>query len=332
MGRVPARWRKLSRFPQTFGRALGGSSAPQARCPTRRRARIVEEILAQTLHGIDIGEPVSHGLLHIFPLGGGTPEEGDLALLEDGLRAGTLRVEDLHETGCAPGLRLVNEGDLRVLILEGDELIGAGQHRVANSSVLVNAGSEITLPVSCVERGRWSYRSRAFSTAMGSPHLTLRRPATRSVHYSLRSGREHRSDQSTVWRELDPVARYYRTAVPARALRASRSQHTERLDAFEKLARELPDGTSGVVVAIGERLALLEVLAGPCTFARVFRQLLSGYAFESVGLDRPYGTPKVQEVRSFIEAAADTSHREHQAVGAGRDVRFEGDGIAGYAF
>jgi len=45
-----------------------------------------------------------------------------------------------------------------------------------------------------------------------------------------------------------------------------------------------------VVVAIGERLVLLEVLAGPCTFAGVFRKLLSGYAFESVGLDRLYGT------------------------------------------
>jgi hypothetical protein len=202
---------------------------------------------------------------------------------------------------------------------------------VANSSVLVNAGFELTLPVSCVERGRWSYRSRAFTPATGSPHLTLRRLTTRSVHYSLKSGRDHRSDQRTEWRELDHVARRYRTALPARALRASRYHYSERLDAFEKLARELPEGTSGVVVAIGERLALLEVLAGPCTFVRVFRQLLSGCAFESVGLDRPYGTPEVQAVRSFIEAAADSAHRVHQAVGAGRDVKFEGEGISGYA-
>jgi hypothetical protein len=304
---------------------------PRPDATKKRRARIVDEILTQALHSMDISEPVSHGLLHIFPLRGGTPEEGNLLLLEDGLRAGTLRVEELYESGCAPELRVVNEGDLRVLILEGDELIGAGQDRVANSSVLINAGSELILPVSCVERGRWSYRPRAFSTATGSPHLTLRRLTTRSVHYSLRCGREHRSDQRAVWRQLDHAARLYRTGLPARALRASRSHHPEKLDAFEKLARELPEGTSGVVVAIGERLALLEVLAGPCTFARVFRKLLSGYAFESVGLDRPYGTPEVQEVRSFIQAAAETVHREHQAVGAGRDVRFEGDGIAGYA-
>jgi hypothetical protein len=290
----------------------------------------VNEILAQALHSVDVSEPVSHGLLHIFPLRGGTPEEENLSLLEDGLRKGTLRVEQ-HGTGCAPELRVVNEGDLRVLILEGDELIGAGQHRVANSSVLVNAGSELTLPVSCVERGRWSYRSRAFTPVTGSPHLTLRRLETRPVHYSPKSGRGHRSDQHTVWRDLDHVARRYRTALPARALRASRSHLPERLDAIEKLARELPEGTSGVVVAIGERLALLEVLAGPRTFARVFRQLLSGYAFESVGLDRPYGTPEVQAVRSFIEAAAESAYGDHQAVGAGRDVRFEGDGISGYA-
>jgi hypothetical protein len=291
----------------------------------------VNEILAQALHSVDISEPVSHGLLHIFPLCGGTPEEGNFSLLEDGLWAGTLRVEELHEAGCTPGLRVVNEGGLRVLILEGDELIGPGQHRVANSSVLVNAGSELILPVSCVERGRWSYRSRAFFPAPGSPHQTLRRLTTRSAHYSLMSGKGQRSDQRTVWRELDHVARRYGTDLPAHARRASRSHHHERLDVFGKLARELPEGTSGVVVAIGERLALLEVLAGPYTFARAFRRLLSGYAFESVGLDRPYGTPGVTEVRNFIETAAETAHREHQPVGAGRDVKFEGDGISGYA-
>ena len=86
-----------------------------------------------------------------------------------------------------------------------------------------------------------------------------------------------------------------------------------------------------MVVALGERLVLLEVLAGPCTFARVFRKLLSGYAFESVGLDRPYGTPDTQDVRNFIEATAKAAHEEHQAVGAGREVRFEGDGNSGYA-
>lgn len=291
----------------------------------------MDETLDQALQSLQISEPVSHGLLHIFPLKGDTHPEQDISLLEGALQAGTLHIEEPHEAGSVPELRVVNEGSLRVLILEGDELIGAKQNRVVNSSVLVAGGSHLTLPVSCVERGRWSYRSRAFSPGTGSPHRALRRLKTRSVHDSLRRGRGHRSDQRAVWREVDRKARLHAAASPTHALQDSRSPLSERLDALEKLARELPEGTSGVVVAIGERLVLLEVLAGPRTFARVFRKLLSGYAFESVGLDRPYGTPDTSAVRSFIEAAAKAAHEEHQAVGAGRDVRFEGDGIWGYA-
>jgi hypothetical protein len=126
-------------------------------------------------------------------------------------------------------------------------------------------------------------------------------------------------------------ARLHAAASPTHALQASRSHRSERLDAFEKLARDLPEGTSGVVVAIGERLLLLELLAGPCSFARVFRKLLSGYAFESIGLSGPYGTPDTSAVRSFIEATATAAHEEHQAVGSGRDVRFVDDDISGYA-
>jgi hypothetical protein len=283
----------------------------------------MDETLAQALQNLKISDPVSHGLLHMFPLQGDTHAEQDISLLEGALQAGTLHIEEPHEAGSVPELRVVNEGSLRVLILEGDKLIGAKQNRVVNSSVLVAAGSDLTLPVSCIERGRWSYRSRAFSPGTGSPHLALRRLETRSVHDSLRRGRGHRSDQGAVWKEVRRKARLHAAA--------SRSRLSERLDAIEKLARDLPEGTSGVVVAIGERLVLLEVLAGPRTFARVFRKLLSGYALESVGLDRPYGTPDPPAVRSFIEAAAKAAHEEHQAVGVGRDVRFEEGGISGYA-
>jgi hypothetical protein len=151
------------------------------------------------------------------------------------------------------------------------------------------------------------------------------------VHDSLRRGRNPGSDQRGVWREVDRKVRLHRAVSPSHALQDPRSHLSERLDAFWKLVRELPEGTSGVVVAIGERLVLLEVLAGPCTFARVFRKLLSGYAFESVGLDRLYGTRDAPAVRGFIEAVAKPAHEQHPAVGAGRDVRFEAEGISGYA-
>ena len=251
----------------------------------------MDKTLAKILVSLTIEEPVTHGHLHLFPLLGGTFTEEDLSLLEDALQEGTLRIEEMNEGGSVPELRVLNEGTLPVLILEGDELVGAKQNRVVNSSVLVAADSELILPVSCVERGRWSCRSRAFSSGNGSPHLTLRHLKSRAVHDSLKQGRGHRSDQGAVWREVDRKARLHEAPSPAHALQDSRSYLSEKLDAFENLAEELPEGTRGVAVALGERLVLLEILAGSRSFARVSRKLLSGEACEAVGLGDRNGTP-----------------------------------------
>jgi hypothetical protein len=120
-----------------------------------REEMTMHEALDNTLEGLEIGVPVSHHPLYLFPPGGGPSDEGDLALLDEALEEGTLRVEELGEQGSVPELRVINGGASPVLILEGDELVGAKQNRTVNSSVLVAAESQLVLPVSCVERGRW---------------------------------------------------------------------------------------------------------------------------------------------------------------------------------
>jgi hypothetical protein len=291
----------------------------------------MEDMLLETLDHLEIREPVSHGPLHLFPLLGSAFSEESLSLLEEALQEGTLRVEELGEAGSVPELRVINGGARPVLILEGDELIGAKQNRVLNSSVLVAAESQLILPVSCVERGRWSYRSRAFSSGNGSPHLTLRRLKSWAVHDSLKRGRGHRSDQDAVWEEVDRKAHLHDTPSPTHALQDARAHLSKRLATFEKLADEFPEGTRGVVVALGDRPVLIEVLAGPRSFAKASRKLLSGYAFEALDFEGQGSAPDLSAVREFIEAAARAPREEHPAVGSGRDVRFEADGIWGYA-
>jgi hypothetical protein len=199
------------------------------------------------------------------------------------------------------------------------------------NSVLVAAESQLVLPVSCVERGRWSFRSRAFSSGNGSPHLALRRLKSRAVHESLKRGRGHRSDQGAVWEEIDRKARLHDAPSPTHALQDSRSHLSERLAAFQKLADELPEGTRGVAVGLGDRPVLIEVLAGPRSFAKASRKLLSGYAFEDLASEEQSDAADPSAVRDFIDAASKAPREEHLAVSLGQDVRFEADGISGYA-
>ena len=289
------------------------------------------EALTNTLEGLEIGAPVSHDPLHLFPLEGGPSDEEDLTLLDEALEEGTLRVEELGEGGSVPKLRVFNAGASPVLLLEGDELVGAKQNRTMNSSVLVGTGSELIIPVSCVERGRWSRRPRAFSRSAGSPHPSLRRIKARSVHDSLRHHRGHTSDQRAVWEEVDRVAALHDAPSPTSALQDTRERLSARLTAYEALADKLPARTRGVAVTIGARPMLVEVLAGPRSFSRVRRKLLSGYALEALGHGRDDAPPDRLAVITFIRTMAAAPREEHPAVGEGTDVRFASEDLSGYA-
>src|SRR6185437_7800786 len=66
------------------------------------------------------------------------------------------------EQATVPTLRVITTGDVPVLIIDGEEVVGGNQNRVVNTSLLVPAPSKFDLPVSCVEHGRWSEARPAF--------------------------------------------------------------------------------------------------------------------------------------------------------------------------
>ena len=68
-----------------------------------------------------------------------------------------LKVTEIHEGGSVPELRVKNTAKRPILLVDGEELEGAKQNRTLNSSILVPAESEIKIPVSCTEQGRWNY-------------------------------------------------------------------------------------------------------------------------------------------------------------------------------
>src|SRR5688572_21551670 len=113
--------------------------------------------LARLLADLTAGEPLVHGPLTVIPLlSPGAPDPGWLTLTEAG---DAITIEEVSEAGAVPTLRLVSSADRPVLLLDGEELIGAKQNRVLNTTVLVGAHSRLTIPVSCVEQGRWRYAS-----------------------------------------------------------------------------------------------------------------------------------------------------------------------------
>jgi len=124
-----------------------------------------------------------HQNLTIFPLLAPDGIEPDYLILEQALDQNLIQITELDTEGSVPELKLKNLGKKSVLIIEGEELVGAKQDRIVNSSFLVAGNTEVIIPVSCVEQGRWSYRSEAFTSGKKMMHASLRREHQEDVKF-----------------------------------------------------------------------------------------------------------------------------------------------------
>src|SRR5512135_788820 len=137
--------------------------------------------LTAILNGATVGQPTAHLNMAVYPLHVPNGHQRRYDTLDEAIKTGTLKVVEVSEGGSVPNLKVQNTGPLPVLLVVGEELIGAKQNRVLNTSLLVPANQELTVPVSCVEQGRWSYTSRAFGSSTTSSHLRLRQSQVNNV-------------------------------------------------------------------------------------------------------------------------------------------------------
>ncbi len=112
---------------------------------------IVEQALSKTKKGTS----VSVNNLMVIPLLAEIDREPDYLTLDEALAQGEVRVTETSEAGDVPELRFENRSNRAVLLVDGEELVGAKQNRVLNLTILVPGKSTIIIPVSCVEAGRW---------------------------------------------------------------------------------------------------------------------------------------------------------------------------------
>ncbi|MBN1322342.1 MAG: hypothetical protein JXA87_16045 [Thermoleophilia bacterium] len=155
-----------------------------------------QENVREAVGGLKFGAPRAEGPLCILPLHGTTKVKARYVLLEQAIERGTLTITEVSEGGSVPFLHAVNKGPWPVLIFDGEELIGAKQNRIANATILVGVGKTV-LPVSCVEQGRWSHRSRAFSSGTYASHPKLRSEKERQVREHLLAEARRREAEAT---------------------------------------------------------------------------------------------------------------------------------------
>jgi hypothetical protein len=242
-----------------------------------------------------------------------------------------LVVTEVSEGGSVPDVRVENKADLPVLLLDGEELAGAKQNRVLNTSILLKEHSTTVIPVSCTEQGRWRYSSKAFADSGTVLAATIRSSKSSSVSASLKRRAGYRSDQSGVWRSIAGLSSRARVTSPSGALRdvyeARRKELDEYIEAFE-----VSDKQVGLLVFVAGKISGFDILSRPEAFAKLAPKLFKSYALEA-SLKESGDTWKtsVEEAEEFLETAAEAPHTTHDSVGYGTDYRFSTEELVGSA-
>lgn len=282
------------------------------------------------ISSLSLGPAQSVGDLTVFPLLRHPAVEPWYDTLSAAVAAGTARITEVSAMGSVPELRVVNDSPRPVLIVDGEELVGAKQNRIVNLTILVPPKSSITIPVSCVEAGRWRQESHEFEPADRAFHAMGRRSKIEQVSMSLRADGAPRSDQGAIWDEIDVKSARMGARSGTRAASAMFDQQRPKLDQFVDAMKPL-DGQVGAIFAIRGQIAGLDVFDSLRTWAALMPKLVRSYGLDALDMSIGGDGFAQPDPGRFLDAVSRARCTVYPAVGAGHDLRFQGDGIVGAA-
>ncbi len=287
--------------------------------------------IATSLKELSLGEPTTFRNLSIFPLIAPIDTLPGYVPLADALHSGQAKVTEVSAAGQVPELLLDNGSEKRVLLLDGDELVGAKQNRVLNITILVGAHRKVVIPVSCVERGRWHARSAEFKSEDRMMFARGRAEKMRTVTQSMRATGTRRSDQGAVWASVSEKSSRFQAEAPTEAMSDVYAHVSQDTSAFREAFRAGPRQVGGVF-AIDGRPAGVELFDAPATFASTLGRLVESYALDAIETQAASpATASREAADQLLHRASAAAATTMKAVGEGEDVRLEAPGLVGQA-
>jgi len=293
----------------------------------------MQEKIAERLKTVTLGSPQSYMNVSIFPFTNGSPGAIEYMTLGQALEVHQLVVTEIDKDGSVPELKVTNKAEKPILLLDGEELAGAKQNRVLNTTILVPEMQSVVIPVSCTEQGRWSYASETFSDSGTVMERGIRARKNRSVSESLETAASFRSDQGEVW---DGIADLQQEAGAASETGAMRDIFEAQSASLEEavVAFALVTGQIGLLAVIAGRAVGFDLISSPHAYERLHNKLIKSYVMDA--LVRRAQVPKsstgdLEAAQGFLDRAGACEEKIFESVGYGEDLRYKGAQLAGSA-
>ncbi len=284
------------------------------------------------LKDIHLGESQSYDNLTIYPLFKKTkPNLPDYLLLDEALNQDLVEIRDI---GNVSELLVINNADIDLLLINGEELLGGMQNRTVNITVLVPAKTSINIPVSCTEKGRWQVSENKTRIKKGAPHYSssqVRRILLKSVTNSLKIKGTYESDQVSIWDSIDCTIRDFgimsKTSAQSDIFKEKEIDIKNYLNQFF-----LEPEQTGMISMINGKIKALELFGKEETFKKVYPKLLRSYIIEAMKEKKGY-VPYIRDnIDIFLQDLERAKLNYYNYLGKGKHILIEGNLQKGMAF
>ncbi len=292
----------------------------------------MEHVIKDYLGQVKVGRKQSFKNLSIFPLLSTYCLDLEYLLLDEALSEDLIQVVEVDKEGSVPELKVINKSPLMILILDGEELVGAKQNRIVNTTILIQGNATIVIPVSCVEQGRWSYDSPRFYSQSRVMSPSLRAMKSEQIHHSIRVSGEYRSDQGAIWNEISEKAGRRGATSPSMAMASIYEKDMPSIQEYVKHFK-LIDSQVGAIFMIDGKVVGLDSFGKPESFSKAFKKLVESYALDAIDWFDPEKEHKAlkNEVTKFMKSSQTANVESRESIGLGRDLRIESRKITGFA-
>lgn len=248
---------------------------------------------------VRICEPVFLRNLRIYPICGSATDDTKIADINTLLAQKTGEFRELDPPDINR-ITLCNQADEPVLMLDGEEIIGSMQNRIAADSILVPARSTSNIPVICAEEGRWSDIG-SFQTGNCSY------PGIRAI--LSRGGKKENGLQKRVWKEIDRKLTVTKTLSTTSSMHDIYNNLEDEVNRYLEDFQSLNHDTIGFIGMAGNNTLGFDIFRDPTTYRRFEQKLVRSYALDAIEYRK--SSPTGFDVKAFLSDVRDALNKKN---------------------
>ena len=288
----------------------------------------MNKTITNHLSEIEFGKIQQFKNMAIVPLFSKINKDYKYLTMKEALDKELLTVKEIDHDGSVPELKVKNKAPIPIFLLDGEELIGAKQNRVLNTSILLKAKSETIIPVSCTEQGRWSYTSDEFHDSGLVMSNKARKLKSRSVGKSLEESMEFLADQCEVWNGIEELSKDADIQSPTNSMKDVFESKKEDIDNYLKALPCLPS-QKGIMVFVNGKVEGFDIVSLSSAYKNIHPKLLKSYAIDSILDKNGKNNLSIDKAKNFIKKTIKCRGKKYDSKGIGLDYRFETNKLVG---